>query len=233
MLYNIQKSKRGNFTMKNFVKGFLVATLIFAVTLTGFAASKKQSIQVELNPATIKVKGDVKNIDHFIYNGTTYVPIRAIAEMLDVEVNWDGTNNTISINKWEPRMEWAVAKYRPIDGGYKVDEEYEAFLEEITQELDKFISYLEYIDLGSRQLDYDEIKELEIQRGKIEEKFYSMPFGVDYRTAAFRFLKALDYVETAIYRSYEDTSINYSKERVKQDLENARFYNDITLAIGL
>lgn len=219
--------------MKNFVKGFLVATLIFAVTLTGYASSKMQTIEVELNPATIKVEWEPKEVDHFIYKGTTYIPLRALAEMLDADVRWDGTNKTISVRKWEPRMEWVLAKYLPVEVNYPVNQEYEDFLEEVTQELDDFISHLESINLGSRQLSLDEVIELEFQRATIEEKFYSKPFTIVYRTSAYRFMKALDYVERAIYRCYNQTLISFSQEKVKQDLENARFYNYITPVIGL
>ena len=33
----------------------------------------------------------------FIYEGTTYVPIRAIAELFNASVNWDASSNTVSI----------------------------------------------------------------------------------------------------------------------------------------
>ncbi|MBQ9914965.1 MAG: hypothetical protein IJO50_02345 [Clostridia bacterium] len=33
------------------------------------------------------------------YNGTTYVPIRAVSNMLDVDVNWDGENNTVLLGE--------------------------------------------------------------------------------------------------------------------------------------
>ena len=129
-------------------------------------------------------------------------------------------------------MWWNIAKYIPLGEEYEVNEEYEAFLEQITTKLDDFITYLIGIDLGNKQLDLEDIEKLETRRAEIENEFYSKPFGITYRTSGYRFLKALDYVETAIYRSYDNTTLPFSTEKVRKDLEKARSYNNITPAIG-
>ncbi len=38
-------------------------------------------------------------VEPFIYNGTTYLPVRAVAEALDKDVKWDGKNATVYIGK--------------------------------------------------------------------------------------------------------------------------------------
>lgn len=85
---------------KGFITGFIIATLIFAGTITAFAAT--QSIQVSFDSIKIVVDGRIitpkdasgNTVEPFIYNGTTYLPIRAIGEAIGKEVNWDKTTKT-------------------------------------------------------------------------------------------------------------------------------------------
>ncbi len=41
------------------------------------------------------VNGNV--VDAFIYNGTTYLPVRAIAELNDFDVSWDSANSAVKL----------------------------------------------------------------------------------------------------------------------------------------
>lgn len=80
-----------------------MTTLLFAGTMTAFAAT--QSIQVSFDNIKIAVDGKVITpkdasgnvVQPFIYNGTTYLPIRAIGEAIGKEVNWDQTTKTASL----------------------------------------------------------------------------------------------------------------------------------------
>ena len=47
----------------------------------------------------IYVKGQPLATEHFVYNDMTYVPLRAVAEGLNMDVQWDSQNHTIDINK--------------------------------------------------------------------------------------------------------------------------------------
>lgn len=38
-------------------------------------------------------------IEPFIYNGTTYLPVRGIANAFDVDVDWDGATASIYLGK--------------------------------------------------------------------------------------------------------------------------------------
>ena len=44
-----------------------------------------------------------KPVDTFIYNGTTYVPLRAVSQSLGENVQWDGATQTVYIGD-DPRM---------------------------------------------------------------------------------------------------------------------------------
>ncbi|SHE89321.1 protein of unknown function [Caldanaerobius fijiensis DSM 17918] len=84
-------------SIKNFIAGFLVATIIMAFS-SGIAATAMQKIEVKLNTVKIKVNGKPVVADNILYKGTTYVPLRAISTMLDKDVIWDGKTGTVHIN---------------------------------------------------------------------------------------------------------------------------------------
>ncbi|MDR6551550.1 hypothetical protein J2736_002739 [Paenibacillus qinlingensis] len=57
-------------------------------------------IEVYYKQLKYKINGEMKNNlggQGFIYNDTTYVPLRMISEALGDEVGWDGSTNTISL----------------------------------------------------------------------------------------------------------------------------------------
>lgn len=85
--------------MKN-VKTFLIGALCGAmiVSAPALANGVKQLIEAELNTINITVNGAKVEAENILYNDRTYVPLRAIAEMLGKEVTWDGNTNTAGIN---------------------------------------------------------------------------------------------------------------------------------------
>lgn len=75
--------------------GLLVATLLMNVAL---GETVKKTIEVVYNSVNLTVNGKKVYADNILYNGTTYVPLRAISEMLGKEVGWDQATFTASIN---------------------------------------------------------------------------------------------------------------------------------------
>lgn len=59
------------------------------------------NIKLVVNGQTIKFGKDSagKTIEPFIYNGTTYLPVRAVGEALGKEVDWDGKNQTVYVGE--------------------------------------------------------------------------------------------------------------------------------------
>lgn len=86
--------------MKRELKGFIVGVILTAMFMSTvvFADSAKETIEVLFNKVNISVNGENVEAKNIAYNGTTYVPLRAIAEMMGKEVVWDGSTNTASIN---------------------------------------------------------------------------------------------------------------------------------------
>ena len=86
----------------------LVCTMALAALLCGAAgaANGSYTVTAELSPdVTVKIDGvervfynvQGQEVHPISYAGTTYVPIRSIGELMDKNVNWDGTTNTATI----------------------------------------------------------------------------------------------------------------------------------------
>lgn len=82
-------------TLKGFVLGIVVTTMLMS---TAVGAQVRKTIDVIYNSVNVTVNGEKVDADNLLYKGTTYVPLRAISEMLGKEVGWDKKTNTASIN---------------------------------------------------------------------------------------------------------------------------------------
>ena len=82
-------------------------TAIISTGVTAFAESSET-----INAIFGRIKLVVNNMpveqETLLYNGTTYVPLRVAAEVLDKDVVWGGDNNTAYINDKEAKEETAV-----------------------------------------------------------------------------------------------------------------------------
>lgn len=92
--------------MKNF-KGFIAGmiTMLLIVSMAGTVSATNGKVMKELEYRDIKVSLDGKVLDlrdaqgnvvePFKFNGTNYVPVRAISEILGLNVAWDSANATV------------------------------------------------------------------------------------------------------------------------------------------
>lgn len=85
--------------MKKFLAGILAGALLMTSTYA-FAETKK-SIEAVFGQVKLIVNGKSVDKETLLYNGTTYVPLRAAAEALGMEVGWDGKTNTASLTSKE------------------------------------------------------------------------------------------------------------------------------------
>lgn len=83
--------------LKSFIAGFLAASLISAGTVA-FAESS-ETIQAIFGRVKLVVADKPVEQETMLHNGTTYVPLRAAAEILGKEVAWDGATNTAYIDE--------------------------------------------------------------------------------------------------------------------------------------
>lgn len=84
--------------MKRKLKIIPVVILILLMFTATSAKSLTQTINVNLNDVNLEINGKQIEADTMLFEGVTYVPLRAAAEMLDKNVSWNGTTRTASIN---------------------------------------------------------------------------------------------------------------------------------------
>ena len=93
--------------MKKRLQG-LIAGVLIGATLTGggvFAKNLKETINAVYMNVKLVIDGeeivpkDVNGniVEPFIYNGTTYLPVRAIGEAFNKDVHWDGETATVYV----------------------------------------------------------------------------------------------------------------------------------------
>ena len=83
--------------LKGFVSGAVVTSLMLGVIPMASAAVQQISIPVSYNNIQIVVDGEKLKTDKepFIYEGTTYLPVRAVAQATGKEVMWDNASQTV------------------------------------------------------------------------------------------------------------------------------------------
>ncbi|HOQ36580.1 MAG TPA: extracellular solute-binding protein [Acetivibrio sp.] len=89
---------------KFFVAG-MITTAIIATSLTAYTMSMRKTITVDYRDIKINVDGkridpkdgNGRRVEPFIFEGTTYLPVRAVSEALGKQVLWDGDTYTIDI----------------------------------------------------------------------------------------------------------------------------------------
>lgn len=112
----------------SFLSGVLVCAMLVGLPITALATNG--SIRIEASPISILVNGEVfqpkdangNDVEVFCWNGTTYAPLRALAEAYGLEVGYDSERNLATVNRpsQEPEIAgtsfssaWAV-KEKPV-----------------------------------------------------------------------------------------------------------------------
>ena len=98
----------GNNVLRERIKGILIGILIGVIATGSFAFARSGSQLIEAVYSDVKICVNDKNItpkdadgnevEPFIVNGTTYLPVRAVASALDKKVEWDGNSKTVKIS---------------------------------------------------------------------------------------------------------------------------------------
>ncbi|MDR1574245.1 MAG: copper amine oxidase N-terminal domain-containing protein [Clostridiales Family XIII bacterium] len=90
---------------KNFTTGVICGALVFGGVPAAFAAggaktitANYDNIKIYVNEKLLSPKdADGNSVEPFISNGTTYLPVRAVAEALGQDVGWDGNAKSVYI----------------------------------------------------------------------------------------------------------------------------------------
>lgn len=95
--------------MKTKTKSLLLVVLsvILIAGLSVSALAADGFLTLKVSPINVMVNGEIfqpkdaggKNVMVFTYNGTTYAPVRALAETYGLEVGYDQSKNMATVNK--------------------------------------------------------------------------------------------------------------------------------------
>ncbi len=84
--------------LKKFISGIIVGTIISITSIGVFATSQSYTLTKSDSPIIVdNVQYVSQELPIMNYEGSTYVPLRAISEMLGAEVNWNNDTRTIEI----------------------------------------------------------------------------------------------------------------------------------------
>ena len=93
--------------MKKRLQGLIAGVLIGTMLTSGMVFAKQISETIDAVYMNVKLVIDGEEItpkdatgnivEPFIYNGTTYLPVRAIGEAFDKDVHWDGETATVYV----------------------------------------------------------------------------------------------------------------------------------------
>lgn len=103
----------------SFLTGMISMLLLVGLPVTALAVSG--TITIEVSPISVLVDGEVfqpkdakgNDVMVFTYNGTTYAPLRALAEAYGLEVGYDGERNIATVSKQPAQTQAPIA-----DTGY-------------------------------------------------------------------------------------------------------------------
>jgi len=92
---------------KMFIMGIMTALIAVMLITTVFAAYANKSITITYRDIKIIIGGEQiepkdvtgKTVEPFIYDGTTYLPLRAVSEAVGYDVSWDDKTSTVKLTK--------------------------------------------------------------------------------------------------------------------------------------
>lgn len=93
----------------------LALAMVLALPIASAAGLAKKTITVSTGVNLVVDGVDViptgengKPVETFLYNGTTYVPIRAITQIFGKGISWDGTTGTVYIGEQPGAHQWLL-----------------------------------------------------------------------------------------------------------------------------
>lgn len=86
---------------KDTIKGIIIGAALTTAISTSIVIADDvfKTIEVLPNTMTVVVNGNKVNADNFLYDGTTYLPIRAVSEALGKDVQYDDKTRTATISE--------------------------------------------------------------------------------------------------------------------------------------
>ena len=115
-------------SIKGFVSGVLVTVLLMSA-IPALASTGSKTIEVFYNNIKITLDGNQitprdgrgEIVEPFIYNDSTYLPLRAVATALGLSVDWDGSTQTAILGTGIVSGDWSKDNPAPIGTKINVD----------------------------------------------------------------------------------------------------------------
>ncbi len=87
-------------TFRDVSVGIVIGALMVGSVTTAFGKVSQMNIPVSYNNIKIVVDGKQLSTDKepFIFDGTTYLPVRAVGEAVGKVVSWDGATQTVTLS---------------------------------------------------------------------------------------------------------------------------------------
>ncbi len=164
--------------LKDMVFGAVVASMVLGSGTVAFAKVANMNIPVSFSNIKIIVDGKQLSTskEPFTYNGTTYLPVRAVAEAVGKDVTWDGATKTVYLG--EVPADTSTSKTKDgknndieitgatLDYEYGLPKLYLDFKNNTNYDIDRFDIYINCFDAYGESVDsipynYYYIKKLE------------------------------------------------------------------------
>ncbi len=123
--------------MKRTIKGYILGFVSAAILLSGIAYATETTTLYDVlaNGISIFIDGEKLNpkdangnpVEPLIYNGTTYLPVRAIATAFGKEVSWDGETKSVYIKNGLKDGEDVTKKKYTLNFGWEYEDIQDAF----------------------------------------------------------------------------------------------------------
>lgn len=118
--------------LPSFLAGSLTTLLVCSLSISALAISGRMTIEVD--PINVQVNGEVfepkdakgNSVPVFAYNGTTYAPLRALAEAYGLEVGYDKESNMATVGAVNTESPDTVFNENEVQD-YNFDYSYEEF----------------------------------------------------------------------------------------------------------
>ena len=115
--------------MKGKLKGLLICATIFALLSGTLAIALNTTTLYNVMVSGVKIIIDGKefnatdagghHVEPIIYNGTTYLPVRAISGAFDKAVYWDGENYTVYLGEMDGKLEYPSVYLKDMTNIYR------------------------------------------------------------------------------------------------------------------
>lgn len=105
-------------TCKSFFAGMLTMLLIVTMVGTAYAAYGKVTKELEYRDISVTLDGKELNltdakgnpVEPFMFEGTNYLPVRAMAETLGLDVAWNGKTATVVLTTPQAKQATYITK---------------------------------------------------------------------------------------------------------------------------